>query len=143
MFGEGEKTEIDVGDDGPPVVFRSDALFRLRDGVRGAGIAAESFVWPPPADPDRAPYRGWDPLEEQDAGIFFGRDSELVLALDALRDMRRKQYETMFVVLGPSGSGKSSFLPAGIVPRLRREDRHYLLLGMMRWNAGRSPARPA
>jgi WD40 repeat protein len=134
LFGEGEKTEIDIADGSPPVAFRSDALYRLRDGIRGAGITAESFVWPPPGDPQRSPYRGWDPLEERDAGIFYGRDGELVLALDALRDMRKKQYETLFVVLGPSGSGKSSFLRAGILPRLRREDRHYLVLDILRPN---------
>ena len=132
LLGDGEKTEIDIGDGGPPVVLRSDALYRLRDAIRGAGISAESFLWPPPGEPDRAPYRGWDPLEERDAGIFFGRDAELVLALDALREMRKKGYETLFVVLGPSGSGKSSFLRAGILPRVRSEDRHYLVLDIVR-----------
>jgi ABC-type polar amino acid transport system ATPase subunit len=37
------------------------------------------------------------------------------------------------VVLGPSGSGKSSFLRAGLIPRLQqREDRRFLVLGVMR-----------
>jgi WD40 repeat protein len=132
LIGEGEQTQIDIGDGGPPVSFRSDALYRLRDGVRGAGISAESFPWPPSGDSDPQPYRGWEPLEEHDAGIFFGRDGELVLALDALREMRRTQHETLFVVLGPSGSGKSSFLRAGILPRLRREDHHYLVFDILR-----------
>jgi hypothetical protein len=30
------------------------------------------------------------------------------------------------VILGPSGVGKSSFLRAGMLPRLRRDDRHFL-----------------
>jgi ribose 1,5-bisphosphokinase PhnN len=36
------------------------------------------------------------------------------------------------VVLGPSGSGKSSFLRAGLIPRLQREDRRFVVLGVAR-----------
>ena len=107
---------------GPPVVFAKVGLHQLREAIRSAGIAAENFVWPPPAQPDRAPYRGWEPFEELDAGVFFGRDAQIVRALDTLRAMRTSGVESLFVVLGPSGSGKSSFLRAGLLPRLRRED---------------------
>jgi WD40 repeat protein len=131
LFGDGAKTEIAVGG-GPPVSFATDGLLRLRDGIRGAGISADSFVWPVKGQFDRAPYRGWEPFEESDAGVFFGRDAQIVRALDALRGMRRSELETIFVVLGPSGTGKSSFLRAGLLPRLRREDRRYLLLGVLR-----------
>ena len=40
--------------------------------------------------------------------------------------------KSLFVVLGPSGSGKSSFLRAGLIPRLQREDRRFVVLGIMR-----------
>ena len=60
-----------------PVVFAGEGrLYDLREAIRGAGIAAENFVWPPPSQPDRAPYRGWEPFEELDAGVFFGRDAK-------------------------------------------------------------------
>ena len=95
-------------------------------------IAAENFVWPPPSQPDRAAYRGWEPFEELDAGVFFGRDAQIVRALDMLRAMRTTGVDSLFVVLGPSGSGKSSFLRAGLLPRLRREDRHFVLLDILR-----------
>ena len=67
----------------------------------------------------RAPYRGWDPFEEIDAGVFFGRDAAILPGLDELRGMRKNGLKSLFVVLGPSGSGRSSFLRAGLLPRLR------------------------
>jgi len=128
----GEEVETVAVRRGPPVVFAKAGLHRLREAIRGAGIAAEHFVWPPSAQPDRAPYRGWEPFEELDAGVFFGRDAQIVRALDTLRAMRTTGVDSLFVVLGPSGSGKSSFLRAGLLPRLRREDRHFVLLDIMR-----------
>ena len=101
-------------------------------------FGAENFVWPPSDDPHRAPYRGWEPFEDIDAGVFFGRDAAIAQGLDELRGMRSRliaQFsgrKSLFVVLGPSGSGKSSFLRAGLIPRLQRDDRHFLTLGIMR-----------
>ena len=117
---------------GPPVLFTKAGLHQLREAIRGTGIAADNFVWPPPSRPDRAPYRGWEPFEELDAGVFFGRDAQIVHGMDKLRAMRTGGVDSLFVVLGPSGSGKSSFLRAGLLPRLRREDRHFVLLDIMR-----------
>ena len=65
-------------------------------------------------------------MAEVDAAVFFGRDAEIVLGLDALRGMRATGVTSLFVVLGPSGAGKSSFLRAGLLPRLRRDDRRFL-----------------
>ncbi|BBX17592.1 hypothetical protein CRI77_24635 [Mycolicibacterium duvalii] len=131
LFGDGPVTAVDIGG-GPPVEFSTAGLYRLRDGIRGAGIGAESFVWPPPDDPDRAPYRGWEPLEESDAAVFFGRDAQIVRALDTMRGMRVAAIDALLVILGPSGSGKSSFLRAGLLPRLRREDRRFVLMDIVR-----------
>ena len=108
---------------GEPVVLDTEGLQRLLDGLRALGIGAEYFPWPPPDDPDRAPYRGWAPLEEADAAVFFGRDAQILRGLDVLRGMRTSGVESLFVILGPSGAGKSSFLRAGLLPRLRRDDR--------------------
>jgi len=131
LFGEGPTTAIDIGD-GVPVEFATGGLKRLFTGVRGAGIGAESFKWPPADDPGRAPYRGWEPLTGDDAAVFFGRDAEIVLGLDALRGMRSAGTQTLFVVLGPSGAGKSSFLRAGLLPRLRRDDRRFVVFDLVR-----------
>lgn len=131
LFGDGPSTQIPIGMSGP-VAFQTEGLERLYRGLRRAGIGAEHFVWPPPQDPDRAPYRGWEPLEETDAAVFFGRDGQIVRGLDELRGMRNSGIESLFMILGPSGAGKSSFLRAGLLPRLRRDDRHFAVLEIMR-----------
>jgi WD40 repeat protein len=131
LFDGRAMTSIDVRG-GPPVMLATDGLYRLRDAIRGTGISARAFVWPPPGDPDRAPYRGWQPLERVDAAVFFGRDAAIVRGLDEIRGMRLAETKSVFVVLGPSGAGKSSFLRAGLLPRLAREDRRFVLLGIVR-----------
>src|SRR6476659_2121833 len=110
----------------------TEGLARLLNGLRALGIGAEYFPWPPPGDLERAPYRGWAPLEEADAAVFFGRDAQILRGLDVLRGMRTAGVESLFVILGPSGSGKSSFLRAGLLPRLRRDDRQFVPLDIVR-----------
>jgi WD40 repeat protein len=131
LFTDGPQTEIPVAG-GPPVRFNTIALDRLRRAIEGTGVGPENFVWPPAEDPQRAPYRGWEPFENIDAGVFFGRDAAIVRGLDELRAMRLSGLRSLFVVLGPSGSGKSSFLRAGLIPRLQREDRRFWVLGIVR-----------
>jgi WD40 repeat protein len=104
----------------------------LADPVWATGDSPRSFDWPPADDPDRAPYRGWQPFEPADAGIFFGRDAQIVRAVDAVAWMRQAKNKTWFVVLGPSGSGKSAFLRAGLLPRLQRAHGEYLVLPIIR-----------
>jgi WD40 repeat protein len=137
LFAAGEQTEIEVPG-GPPVRFNTAALDQLKKVIEGTRVGPENFVWPPGDDAHRAPYRGWEPFEDIDAGVFFGRDAAIAQGLDELRSMRSRliaQFsgrKSLFVVLGPSGSGKSSFLRAGLIPRLQRDDRHFLTLGIVR-----------
>lgn len=132
LFGAGPTTEIALDDGGEPVVFATEGLQRLLDGIRALGIGAQYFPWPPPQEPDRAPYRGWAPLEEADAAVFFGRDAQIVRGMDELRGMRASGVRSLLVILGPSGAGKSSFLRAGLLPRLRRDDHTFLPLDIVR-----------
>ncbi len=80
----------------------------------------------------RAPYRGLKPLEAVDAGIFFGRDAPIVEATDRLRGLRAGAAPRLMVILGASGAGKSSFLRAGLLPRLARDDAQFLPLPLIR-----------
>jgi WD40 repeat protein len=65
------------------------------------------------ADAD-CPYLGLDAFGEADATRFFGRSATVADALERLRTGR------LLVVVGPSGSGKSSLVRAGIVAALKR-----------------------
>lgn len=120
------------GDRTATVSFASFGLHRLRIGLMQAGIDAKHFAWPPAHDQKRPPYRGLKPLEEEDAGIFFGREAPVITALDQLRGLREAAPPRLFVVLGASGAGKSSFLRAGLLPRLRRDDRSFWVLPIIR-----------
>ena len=114
------------------VYFASDGLARLKQGLKRAGLDASTFFWPPKSDPERIPYQGLKALDHNDAAIFFGRDVSIVRALDTLRRLRHRESERLFILLGASGAGKSSFLQAGLLPRLARDDRHFFPLPVIR-----------
>ncbi|MGO9134738.1 MAG: TIR domain-containing protein [Methylovirgula sp.] len=114
------------------VTFSIDGLRRLKHGLDKAGLDPKFFAWPPEDDPKRAPFRGLKPLEGVDAGIFFGRDAPIVEALDRLRGLREAAAPRFLAILGASGAGKSSFLRAGLLPRLTRDDVNFLPLPPIR-----------
>ena len=104
------------------------AYNRLKKGLEQAGIAAESFSLPQ----GRRPYPGLQALTEDDPAIFFGRDAQILEALDELRRLSESSSKRLFVILGASGSGKSSLLRAGLIPRLRRDHLKFLPLPVIR-----------
>lgn len=63
------------------------------------------------------PYKGLRPFEEADAADFFGRDALTAQLIGRLKDGHL--LERFLAVVGPSGSGKSSVVKAGVVPSLR------------------------
>lgn len=123
--------EVEYGGQQHTVCFPLEGLHKLRDAILGDVIGAKTFRWPPDGDPERAPYRGRDALEEKDAAVFFGRDAELVAGLDAMHEMATSG-QSLLVIVGDSGVGKSSFIRAGLLPRLDRDDRRYLVLDPVR-----------
>ena len=114
------------------VTFSTSGLTRLKGGLTKAGLDARFFAWPPASEPDRPPYRGLKPLEAEDAGILFGREAPVIEALDRLRGLAEATPPRFLVILGASGAGKSSFLRAGLLPRLSRDDRNFLPLPVVR-----------
>ncbi len=66
----------------------------------------------PAADWIGSPYPGLRDFTEDEAPIFFGRESEIESLLRLLAKSR------FVAVVGASGSGKSSLVRAGVIPRL-------------------------
>jgi formylglycine-generating enzyme required for sulfatase activity len=62
------------------------------------------------------PYRGLEVFREEDAPFFFGRER----FAEAL--CKKVAAQPLVAVVGPSGSGKSSVVRAGLIPSLRRLD---------------------
>ena len=91
------------------VLQQPESLASLRAALRGEAIAASTIR------AQVCPYRGLEPFREEDAPFFCGRD-------DAIRDLVAKvQAHAFIVVVGASGSGKSSLVFAGLLPALRKE----------------------
>ena len=79
---------------------------------------------PTARDAPTNPFKGLRAFDEADAPVFFGRER---LVADVLRRIERGA--SFVALVGPSGSGKSSVVRAGIVPALRTEDSD----GTARW----------
>jgi WD40 repeat protein/DNA-binding SARP family transcriptional activator len=90
--------------------------------VSAAGVGA-----PEPVSEIRNPYKGLRAFLEADAGDFFGRESVARRLVDRLSEP--VEGARFLAVVGPSGSGKSSVVQAGLVPALRRG----ALPGSERW----------
>ncbi|MFN8413443.1 MAG: PQQ-binding-like beta-propeller repeat protein [Anaerolineales bacterium] len=73
----------------------------------------QSTFQPKPFD-GRCPYKGLDVFEEEDAELFFGREKLVDDLVSRVKDSR-----TVFVT-GPSGSGKSSLVRAGLIHALKQ-----------------------
>ncbi len=83
-------------------------------------------------DRSRPPWPGILAYEAEDAATFFGRDPE-IRRLAELLDSRRVQGGARLVlILGASGSGKSSLLRAGLLPYLGRDRRNWVMLPPLR-----------
>ncbi len=89
--------------------------FRDRDPARwGAEAARLRALLERPAPADEAPacpYPGLRPFSAGNAAYFYGRDRDVDDLVSRLREGEREIY-----VVGPSGSGKSSLVAAGVVP---------------------------
>jgi len=96
-----------------------DKLIRLTERGLAANVAIES------------PFRGLLPFLERHAAWFFGRDREIAAFVERLRT------QPIMPLVGASGVGKSSFVGAGVVARLREQERWQVVKA-----AARGPAAP-
>ena len=98
-----------------------------------------------PFAPPNNPFKGLAAFEEADRLLFYGRD-RVVAELH-----QRSLASRLLVVSGASGTGKSSVIKAGLLPRLRAEGHDILemrpgtepLAALDAALARRSPARPS
>lgn len=88
-----------------------EAYRRLKDGLK------DLFAW----DSTRPPYPGLPAFQEQDAAVFFGRDKEIRDGQALLNRLQQFGGPRLTLMLGASGSGKSSLMRAGLLPRLKRD----------------------
>lgn len=94
-------------DPGPELVALEERILRQDECLR-------AVAEPRPVSAE-CPYKGLAPLAAGDP--LFGRDAELAACL------ARSRESGLLVVTGPSGSGKSSLVRAGLVPALERQGR--------------------
>ncbi len=94
-------------DPGPELASLEEAILRQDDSLLARGSIPPSPI---------CPYRGLTSYDVDDSESFFGRDDDVHACLALL-----KTRNTLSVV-GPSGSGKSSLVRAGVAASLRRDN---------------------
>jgi WD40 repeat protein/energy-coupling factor transporter ATP-binding protein EcfA2 len=87
------------------------AFQTLIHAIKGLPLGPERPIEP---RNDICPYRGLQTFDEEHAEFFFGRDADVQRLLEKLKTTR------FLTVIGPSGSGKSSLVRAGVIPALKR-----------------------
>lgn len=90
---------------------------RLQEGRRNVGRQMTQLAAPAPVPPlwKGSPFPGLRAFTPDDAPIFFGRGRETDELLRKLTDPSTH----LLIVVGASGSGKSSLVAAGLLPRLK------------------------
>ena len=75
------------------------------------------------------------PLTRSTPPVYFGREPETDEVLDTLNTMRSRGEPRLLMIVGGSGSGKSSLLRAGVLPRLKHktEVTDWLVLPTLRY----------
>jgi formylglycine-generating enzyme required for sulfatase activity len=115
-----ERVEVEHNGQRHLIDFNRAALNGIHAKLIDWGIAPDAFAWPPRHNPKALPYPGLDAFDEDSAGIFFGREADVMAGIRDLRLIRHRGSPRLLVIQAASGAGKSSFLRAGLWPRLGR-----------------------
>ncbi|MFT5851855.1 MAG: hypothetical protein ACI87J_001830, partial [Colwellia sp.] len=108
---------------------REGGLEQLSSQLTQIALDAQGgFGW----DAIRPPYPGLLAFQEEDAALYFGRDDDIRRLIERLDARRAQGGSKLIALLGSSGSGKSSLLRAGVIPRLKRAGRNWVVLPTMR-----------
>ncbi|MEW2117986.1 AAA family ATPase [Streptomyces sp. NPDC005474] len=67
----------------------------------------------------RVPYPGLDAFGEDETAVYFGREAQAAELTRRLNTTANSPGERFLVLVGASGSGKSSLVRAGVMPRIR------------------------
>lgn len=103
---------------------RNGGLERLRAELTRIVNIHPTFAW----DAARPPFPGLMAFDEADAAIYFGRDDDIGRLIERLNAHSAQGIEKLVVVLGASGSGKSSLVRAGLLPRLKSKPHDWIVL---------------
>ena len=104
---------------------KSDGFERLLNSLKLAGLDSQGmFEW----DRTRPPYPGLMSFEEEDAAIFFGREKEIQQIIERISKIYQFGGTKSIMVLGSSGSGKSSLVKSGVLPRLKKDKERWLVI---------------
>ena len=103
-----------------------EAFSRLQRSLDLAGV--NKIAW----EIGKPPYPGLLAFQEEEAPVFFGREAEKEDLLKLLRQFRSFGGSKILMVIGASGSGKSSLIRAGIIPLLRNDKKSWIIIGPFR-----------
>jgi WD40 repeat protein/DNA-binding SARP family transcriptional activator/energy-coupling factor transporter ATP-binding protein EcfA2 len=101
-------------DPGPELVALEQAILR-----QDPALVVETAL---PEPSSTCPYRGLVPYGVADDDAFFGREDDVTECL------RRLVAQGVLAVVGPSGSGKSSLVRAGVAAALQRDGRRVVVV---------------
>ena len=102
---------------------RFDAVDELVEQVRHVLTTDGMALIPLPAltpQIEGNPYKGLRAFQESDSELFFGRTLLINQLTKQLARSRSDRSDRFLAVVGPSGSGKSSVVKAGLIPALRQ-----------------------
>ncbi|MGD9145760.1 MAG: CHAT domain-containing protein, partial [Anaerolineae bacterium] len=91
-----------------------DEVNSISEEVLDLSFRGLALGQPPPAYDGRCPFPGLAAFQPDQEEFFFGREALVESVLERLKAQR------FLALLGPSGSGKSSVVLAGLLPALRR-----------------------